>query len=123
MGFRQFIFIALLALIACGPRAPNHSEFAIGMSRSEILDKFGEPQQTQTLTKTSEPIWGPIEDYWSQVPMGATVEIWAYESRMITREKGGTSEQRGQTELYFVNDSNEVRGIGFQLEGAVYESS
>ena len=104
-------------------RAPNHNEFAIGMSRPEILDTFGEPQQTQTLKKTSEPIWGPIEEYWSQVPMGATVEIWSYHSRMITEGSGVASEQRGQTELYFVNDSNEVNGIGFHVEGAVYESS
>lgn len=123
MGLRHFALIVLVTLIACGPRAPSHSEFAIGVSRSEILNKFGEPQQTQTLKKTSEPIWGPIEDYWSRVPMGASVEIWSYDSRMITREKGSTSEQRGQTELYFINDSNEVNGIGFQLEGAVYESS
>ena len=123
MGFRQFILVALVTLIACGPRAPNHSDFAIGMSRSAILEKFGEPQQTQTLKKTGEPIWGPIEEYWSQVPMGATVEIWSYHSRMITRGSGSTSEQPGQTELYFVNDSNEVNGIGFHVEGAVYESS
>ena len=123
MRFRQFILIALLALIACGPREPSHSEFTIGMSRSELRDKFGEPQQTQTLTKTSEPIWGPIEDYWSQVPLGATVEIWSYDSRMINKGSGSTSEQPGQTELYFVNDSNEVNGIGFHVEGAVYESS
>ena len=123
MGFRQFILVALVTLIACGPRAPNHSDFAIGMSRSAILEKFGEPQQTQTPKKTGEPIWGPIEEYWSQVPMGATVEIWSYDSRMITRRNGSTSEQRGQTELYFVNDSNEVNGIGFHVEGAVYESS
>lgn len=123
MRFRQFILIALLTLIACGSREPNHNEFTIGMSRSEILDKFGEPQQTQTLMKSAEPIWGSIEDYWTQVPMGATVEIWSYDSRMIIRDNGSTSEQRGQTELYFVNDSNEVNGIGFHVEGAVYESS
>ena len=120
MEFRQFALISLVTLIACGPHVPNHSEFAIGMSQSEILDKFGEPQQTQTLTKSGEPIWGAIEEYWSQVPMNATVEIWSYNSDMITKQNGGTSEQQGQTELYFVNDSNEVTGIGFHIEGAVY---
>ena len=123
MRFRHFTLIALVALTACLPGKPNHSEFAIGMSRSAILKKFGPPQQTQTLKKTGEPIWGPIEEYWSQVPMGATVEIWSYHSRMITEGSGVASEQRGQTELYFVNDSNEVNGIGFHVEGAVYESS
>jgi hypothetical protein len=123
MRTRLLLLIALVALIACGAREPDHSEFAIGMTRSAIRDKFGEPQQTQKLTKTREAIWGPIEDYWSQVPIGATVEIWSYDSRMIDKGNGSTSEQQGQTELYFVNDSNEVKGIGFHVEGAVYESS
>jgi len=120
MGFRQFTLIALITLVACGPTEPDHSEFAIGMSRPEIREKFGQPQQTQTLTKTTEPVWGPIEAYWSQVPMGATVEIWSYDSRMITNGNGSALKQRGQTELYFVNNSNEVNGIGFHLEGAIY---
>lgn len=31
--------------------------------------------------------------------------------------------QAGETELYFVDDSNSVDGIGFHVKGAVYESS
>ena len=84
--------IALVTLMACGAGEPSHNEFTIGMTRSEILGKFGKPQQTQTLTKKGEPIWGPIEDYWPEVPMGATVEIWSYNSRMIAEGKSGTSE-------------------------------
>jgi len=123
MGIRNFFLIALVTLMACGPHEPSHSEFKTGMTRSEILSKFGKPQQTQTLTKTGEPIWGPIEDYWPRVPIGATVEIWSYDSHMIPEHDGDTSEQPGQSELYFVNDSNEVTGTGFHFAGAVYESS
>ena len=90
------------------------------MSRPEVLEKFGQPQQIQSLKKTSEPIWGPIEEYWSQVPMDATVEIWSYDSLLTDNGNGSASNQRGQTELYFLNDSNEVNGIGFHVEGAVY---
>ncbi len=122
MRTRYFLLIiVLVSLMACGAGEPSHNEFTIGMTRSEILNKFGKPQQT--LTKTGEPIWGPIEDYWREVPMGATVAIWSYDSRMIAEGRSGTSEQRGQTELYFVNELNKVTGMGFHFAGVVYESS
>jgi len=124
MQLRHFLLTAVVILAACGPREPGHSEFSVGMTRSEVLHRFGQPQQTQTLTKSGESIWGPIEEYWSQVPMGARVEIWSYDSHMDSMHDGGTSEQRGQTRLYFVNESDEVTGIGFHVEGgAVYEQS
>jgi hypothetical protein len=123
MRLHHFLLIALVFLVACGPRERDHSEFSIGMTRSGILGTFGQPQQTQMLTKTGEPIWGPIEKFWSQVPMGARVEIWSYASHLNSKDDGGTPEQRGQTQLYFVNDSDEVTGIGFHVEGAVYEQS
>jgi hypothetical protein len=47
--------------------------------------------------------------------MGATVEIWAFQSTL--------DGQPGQTELYFIDDADTVDGIGFHIEGAVYESS
>jgi hypothetical protein len=93
------------------------------MSRSEILAKYGKPQRTQTVSKTGDPIWGPIEDFWPRVPHGATVDIWSYDSVMILRGEGVEYEQSGRTELYFVNESSQVTGVGFHFEGAVYEGS
>jgi hypothetical protein len=55
--------------------------------------------------------------------MGATVEIWAFQSLLTIESAEERSEQPGQTELYFVNDSYTVDGIGFHIEGAVYEGS
>ena len=89
------------------------------MDRSAVLAKFGPPDQEQTLFKQSNPIWGPIEDFWPEVPNGAKVEIWSYESR--TRLVEGSAETTpGSTELYFVNDSMTVQGVGFAPEGVVY---
>ncbi len=88
------------------------------MARSELLARFGEPQARQTLHKTFKAIFGPIETFWSRVPDGAKVEIWSYRS---TRRGAGPSEvKRGSTELYFVDDSETVGGIGFAAEDAVY---
>ena len=75
------------------------------------------------LTKSDERIWGPVEDFWPKVPLGATVEIWAFESMISLESPDASSTQAGQTELYFVKDSDTVDGIGFHVEGAVYESN
>lgn len=123
MIFRHFLLVVSVILVACDPQVPDHSQFAIGMTRAEIRSEFGNPQRTQVLTKTGDQIWGPIEDYWPQVPQGATVEIWSYDSRMTFSDDDNEFEQPGQTQLYFINDSNEVSGIGFHIEGAVYEGS
>ena len=119
--------ITLLLLIAtwgsCGVNVPRHEEFVVGMSRADITARFGEPERTQNLTKSDDSIWGPIEGFWPKVPMGAAVEIWAFQSAMTLESPERSSEQPGQTELYFVNDSDTVDGIGFHIEGAVYEGS
>ena len=91
------------------------------MTRAEISAQFGEPDRTQLFRKSGNAIWGPIEDFWPNVPTGATVEIWAFRSRLTMESPEGRSEQPGQTELYFVDDSSTVDGIGFYIEGAVYE--
>jgi len=103
------------ASLACGVDVPAHGEFVVGMSRAEISLRYGEPARTQVLTKSGDSIWGPIESFWPDVPMGATVEIWAFQSTL--------DGQPGQTELYFIDDADTVDGIGFHIEGAVYESS
>jgi hypothetical protein len=91
------------------------------MNRSDLLDRFGRPDQEQTLYKGSDAIWGPIEDFWYQVPRGAKIEIWSYKS--FRSAEASSNITTGSTELYFVNDSTTVNGIGFAVEGAVYEAS
>jgi class 3 adenylate cyclase len=96
-----------LGLLACAA-APDASAFQVGMSRRQIVSRFGQPQERQVLVKSEAQIWGPIESFWSSVPEGGRVEIWSYAA------KGGT------VELYFVDESPEVRGTGFAPAGAVF---
>lgn len=110
-GSRFFLAVMLLMLTSCSetPDKPAAAEFRVGATRLEILQAFGPPAQEQLLHKSSNPIWGPIEDFWPQVPIGSKVQIWSYEV------------QGGRLELYFVDGSSLVQGTGFAPEGAVYE--
>jgi hypothetical protein len=91
------------------------------MKRAIILSQCGPPDLKRTLLKTAPAIWGTIEDFWSGVPMGAKVEIWLYKSQ-AQLEEGSSNLTAGTTELYFVNGSASVDGIGFAPEGVVYEA-
>lgn len=115
LKFGLQITVALLVGLACSdrpdpPRGPSPSDFHIGATREEIRGTFGEPSREQSFSKTGEAIWGPIEEFWSQVPLNSTVELWAY------RVEGGT------VELYFVDESLQVQGVGFAPEGVVFET-
>lgn len=105
----------LLALLLLTPTActtpPSTAEFEVGMSRPELIDRFGEPDRRQSLVKRDEAIWGAIEDFWPQVPSGSSVLIWGY------------AVEDGTMELYFVDDSPTVDGMGFAPEGAVFEAA
>jgi hypothetical protein len=100
---------ALLAVLACSG-TPSATDFHVGATRDEILGSFGPPARKESLRKTGDAIWGPIETFWSRVPAGDRVEIWAYPV------KGGT------VELYFLEGSERVQGTGFAPEGAVFEA-
>jgi hypothetical protein len=99
---------SILFWVACS-RAPSPSEFRVGATRGEILVAHGRPEREQKLEKTGDAIWGAIEGFWQSVPVGSSVEIWAY------RVKDGT------VELYFVDGSERVQGRGFAPAGAVFE--
>lgn len=102
-----FIMLSGLALTAC-KSAPHRSDFRVGMPRQEVVAKFGEPHSRQSLVKSDSIIMGPIESFWPFVAMGARVDIWSY------------AIDGGRVELYFVDDSSEVKGTGFAVQGAVY---
>lgn len=93
----------------CSP-TPSPAAFRVGATRAEILAEHGRPQSEQVMTKRGDAIWGPIEDFWQQVPLGSSVEIWAYPV------------EGGSLELYFVDGSEQVQGTGFAPAGAVFES-
>jgi hypothetical protein len=106
---RVLLAVTLVLGLACS-NTPSPSDFHVSATREEVLESFGTPSREQSFFKTGEAIWGSIEDFWPQVPLNSTVEVWAY------RAQGGTFE------LYFVDDSEQVQGIGFAPEGAVFEA-
>ena len=116
-----FYLISLFFLVSCtGESRPSHSDFNIGMNRADLRATFGEPSNSQSMTKTTSHIFGPIEDFWYKVPDGSKIEIWSYDSYAFSYSEGREYRQAGQTELYFLNDSELVDGIGFHDEDAVY---
>ncbi len=118
-----FLILLTMLVVSCSEPIPNHSQFSVGMTRDEVLEKFGKPERSQVMTKSGEAIWGPIEEYWAEIPLGAKVEIWGFKSEITMEAPEGNYKQAGQTELYFVSDSDKVNGLGFYIEGAVYEGS
>jgi len=122
MSARPFLKMLPLtiALAGCGAQdaGRSHTDFQTGMARTDILSRFGPPDAEQTLVKTSPAIFGPIEDFWSDLADGSKVEIWSY--RSTWRGYDSQESTLGSSELYFVNDSQSVDGIGFAPEGVVY---
>jgi hypothetical protein len=113
---RPLVLVSVL-LLACGDSAPEApGELAVGATRTDLIARHGPPVRQETLVKQEEAIWGPIETFWSSVPMGSTVELWAYPSTLP-----GSGEPC-EIELYFVDGSDEVKGTGVYVEGVVYES-
>ena len=106
------LVLSLLVTPGCSrhPLPLEAADFRVGATRAEILEAFGTPRQKQSFHKTGDAIWGPIEEFWPQVPDNGTVEVWAYNA------------QGGTVELYFIDGSNRVQGIGFAPEGAVFEA-
>jgi hypothetical protein len=117
----MLIVAAGCALFACNG-LPGHEEFAIGMDRSAVRERFGEPLRSHEMRKTDDAVWGPIEDFWSRVPMGSAVEIWSYPTTHEWAEGSGQRDT-GITELYFVDGSDEVAARGFAPGGVVYEAA
>ena len=68
-----------------------------------------------TIRKDNEAIWGAIETFWTDVPLGSSIEIRTYDS-------ADQSMGNGQTELCFIYGSALVGGVGFSPDGVVYES-
>jgi len=121
---RQLIFSILIVFTAsCADTTPLHTDFHIGTSREEITSRYGAPTRIQTFTKQGQAIWGPIEDYWNQVPQGSSVEVWAYRSKINLEGADESYVQTGETELYFVDSSSTINAVGFHFDGTVYEGN
>ena len=101
------LILAVSVVLACS-NSPRPGDFKVGATRQQVLESFGAPSLRQTYSKQDDAIWGPSEDFWARVPLNSSVEVWSYQV------EGGT------LELYFVNESERVKGKGFAPEGVVY---
>ena len=122
VNMRASLIVAVVyAISACGSPL-DHRDFAVGMTRSDVRERFGDPLRTTEMRKSNDSVWGPIEDFWSNVPADSTVEIWFYRTRHEWAEGGG-SRETGTTELYFIDGAGNVAGLGFAPDGVVYEAA
>ena len=67
-------------LVAClGSSKPIHQQVEIGQTKQEIIDAVGEPDTKENIIKNVEHIFGPEEEFWYDIPMGAKLERWGYD--------------------------------------------
>ena len=105
----QALILAIL-LAACGDNeyARIADKIMKGQSRQDIMAILGNPYETRVTAKNNRFIWGPEEDFWDQIPMGARMETWQYRF------------SDGQLNLYFVNEGETLDFIAFAPKGVVY---
>lgn len=103
--------IVLVALAAGRAEAQQPGDLVIGSSKALIVAVVGEPDARETLVKGAEPIWGPEEAFWHEIPNGIRLERWIYQ------------EEAGRYHLYFRAGQDGLAYKAFLPKGAVYEGS
>ena len=106
---RLYILIPLL-FGACS-RLPMYEDYAEMQTKQALREAFGEPESvTSTVIRTpdSKLMWGPGETFWGQSNIGDSITTWIY------------SASGGRAHLFFLGESDSVRGHAFDPEGAVY---
>ena len=93
---RILLAVVVGALCGCTQQPGLDRRSFAGMPLSEVRELLGEPDRTEEIRKTSEHIFGPIENVWAQVEMGDTIVTWVYEDR------------HGRKELYFAEGDTEI---------------
>ncbi|GEM_PF-1045436 len=68
----------------------------IGLNKTEIIKRFGEPDDIQYEKKTSLYLHGPMEAFWDEIQLGESIEIWIF------------SVPEGEKRLYYLPSGKEV---------------
>ncbi len=102
-------FILMVLVAACQSSTSPPSELRVGMSKAEVLELLGQPGVRGTLVKQTESIWGPQEEWWDQVEMGASLETWSY-----------LHPGEGTQFVYFLDESDTVSFTAYTPDGVVY---
>ena len=80
----------------------------VGTSKADVVERLGQPDQTEIIVKQQEAIWGPPEEWWHTLEIGDSVEIWSYLS------------PQGTLQLYFLRGSETVDYEAFMDKDIVY---
>ena len=101
------LIVFIVSLSGCRLRLiPPRVE--VGTSKADVIDQLGDPEETRTIYKQTEYIWGPEEAWWDTLEMGDSIEIWVYQY------------PKGTYQLYFLNDSENVDFEAFIDKDIVY---
>ncbi len=70
------VLLTLLTFSCANPGIKQQN--CIGLNKSEIMKRFGEPDDIQHQKKTSSYIHGPMEAFWDEIQLGESIEIWIF---------------------------------------------
>ncbi|OGW31257.1 MAG: hypothetical protein A2X59_08585 [Nitrospirae bacterium GWC2_42_7] len=84
------------------------TKIKIGQSKQTVREMLGPPDKIIDSGKSNKYIWGPEEEFWDKIPMGAKMEVWRY-----AFSDGGLN-------LYFIDGSEKLDHIAFAPKGVVY---
>jgi hypothetical protein len=105
-----FNWVGMLLLLACSNHTGTTHSIDKGSSKTEIIQKLGEPKGVKHQVKTEEEIWGDEERFWDEIALGTELEVWRYEM------------ENGYLNLYFLGGEDTLSYQGFSPHGVVYES-
>jgi len=100
----------VLCLTSCKEREEALAHIETEATKEEILSIVGQPDEQETITKHEEAIWGPEEEFWHKIPLGAKLERWIYAT------------DEGRYSLYFRGNEDWLAYKIFAPRGVVYES-
>lgn len=106
--FMLVLGVSLWFFSACSLKSQPHVKIESGQTRQTIIRLIGNPQEKRMATKRSKNVWGPEEEFWDRIPMGAHLEIWQYQF------------SDGRLTLYFVDGSDTLDFKAFHPDGVVY---
>lgn len=111
------IFTCLFVLIYSGPFCSAddsktydqiRTKLKVGQANQTVRERLGPPETIINSVKSNKFIWGPEEEFWDKIPMGAKMEVWKY-----AFTDGGLN-------LYFIDGSEKLDHIAFAPKGVVY---
>lgn len=71
------MLLAGCVFLACSGTPDPHG-IEKGTSKQRVLESFGDPDRRVEILNDGQAVWGPIESFWPEVPLGSRVEIWSY---------------------------------------------